>query len=95
MSAHSVHVDRLAALEAGSVARVEATEYLAAIVEDNFRDSTCDLHVVFAGVDDTDDEWDARPGAVVHAGRKREFVCSAYGSPLITIDYVRDEGGLR
>lgn len=88
---HSVHVDRLAALEAGSDARDEAAEYLAAIVEDSFRDSTADLTVIFGGVDDSDEEWEARPGIEVHAGRKREFVRTAMGSPLITIDYVRGE----
>lgn len=92
---HSVRADRLAALEAGSEARREAAEYLAAVVEDNFRDGICDLHMVFAGVDDTDDEWDARPGVTVHAGRKREFLRTPHGQPLVTIDYIRDEGGLR
>ena len=92
---HSVHVDRLAALEAGSDARREAAEYLAAIVDDNFRDGTADLYVIFGGVGDSDEEWDAREGVTVHAGRKREHIRTALGQPLVTIDYVRDEGGLR
>jgi len=92
---HSVHVDRLAALQAGSDDRVEATEYLAALVEDNFRDGTADLHVVFGGVDDTDDEWDARAGVEIHEGRKREHIRTGLGQPLITVDYVRDQGGIR
>ncbi len=86
--------DRLAPLHAGSEDRHEAADYLAAIIDDNFRDGTADLLIVFNGVDDTDDEWDARGGKDLSASRKREFVRTALGQPLITIDYVRGESGL-
>ena len=91
MNTHSVHVDRLAQLEAGSDARHEAADYLASIVADHFRDGTADLHVVIAGVSDTDDEWNARGGFTVHEGRKRERIRTSFGQPLITIDYIRGE----
>ena len=91
MNTHSVHVDRLAQLEAGSDARREAAEYLAAIVEDHFRDGTTNLNVEVCGVTETDDEWDARGGTTVHEGRKREQVRTSFGQPLITIDYIRGE----
>lgn len=96
MSVHSVHADRLAALQAGTDARREAAEYLAALVEDSFRDSTASLHVTFLDIDDTDAEWESRPGIDVHAGLKREFVRTSLGQPLITIDWVRNpEGSIR
>lgn len=91
---HSTHVDllpvdfALRAMGASSPARVEACEAAADAMEAFVRDQVCSAQLVISDI--APGAWDAIQLPEVHAGRKREFVRTVVGKPILTIDYLRE-----